>query len=76
MPDRGPAPAAASPPIVPAPSASGLAACLLALAGEAQALSHPFAAHLIAAAAAELLEQAAPAPAPPTGATPPAASLR
>ena len=51
---------AAAPPTIPQPSASGLAACLLALAGEAQALSHPFAAHLIAAAAAELLEPATP----------------
>ncbi len=51
---------AAAPPTVPQSSASGLAACLLVLAGEAQALSHPFAAHLIAAAAAELLEPATP----------------
>ncbi len=52
-----------TPPTIPAPSASGLAACLLALAGEAQSLSHPFAAHLIAAAAAELLEADKPSPA-------------
>lgn len=51
------------PPTIPAPSASGLAACLLALAGEAKSLSHPFAAHLIAAAAADLLEADRPAPA-------------
>ncbi len=56
MPERAAAPA----PTVPQPSASGLAACLLALAGEAQALSRPFAAHLIAAAAADLLETDAP----------------
>ncbi len=52
-----------TPPTVPAPSASGLAACLLALAGEAKSLSHPVAAHLIAAAAADLLEGDKPAPA-------------
>lgn len=59
MPDLA---APAPPPIIPAPSATGLAACLLALAGEAQALSHPVAAHLIAAAAAELLEADRPMP--------------
>lgn len=74
MPDHGTAAEPASPPTIPAPSARGLAACLLALVGEAQALSHPFAAHLIAAAAAELLEPAAPAPR--TGVVPSATSLR
>jgi hypothetical protein len=69
MPERAAPP---SPPTIPAPSASGLAACLLALVGEAQSLSHPFAAHLIAAAAADLLEADKPAPTgtTPTGATP------
>jgi hypothetical protein len=62
MPDPAPAPEAASPPTIPPPSASGLAACLLALAGEARALSHPFAAHLITAAAADLLDADQPLP--------------
>jgi hypothetical protein len=63
MPEREAVPHAAC----PAPSARGLAVCLMALAGEAQALPNPFAAHLIAAAAAALLETdeaARPAPAP------------
>jgi hypothetical protein len=61
-----------TPPTIPAPSASGLAACLLVLVGEAQSLSRPFAAHLIAAAAADLLEADKPSPTgtTPTGTTP------
>jgi hypothetical protein len=54
-------------PSSPPPSAHGLAACLMALVGEAQALPNPFAAHLIATAAAALLEAdeaARPSPAP------------
>ena len=58
MPDRP------IPPTIPAPSATGLATCLLALSAEAHALAHPVAAHLIVAAAAELLEAEPQVPAP------------
>lgn len=65
MPEREAPPSPASPP----PSARGLAVCLMALVGEAQAVPNPFAAHLIAAAAAALLEpeDAAGAASAPTG---------